>query len=335
LTPAPGQLDGLRVLDLGIWRPVPYAAQLLAELGAAVTKVEPPGGDPMRVFPSLYETLNGRKRIVELDLKSDAGRAEVAALMGANDVVMEGFRPGVATRLGVDGAQCRRLNRTVIHCSISGFGQLGPLADAPGHDLNYQAWAGALGGSDDVDQPRGLPVGDLAGGAFAAMAVCAAVARRGLVGSARYDGESIDVSMADVLLTWAGPETGGELTSGDQPGRNFPAYGRFTCADGAIALGIVTEDHFWRALCGALALTDLAALDAAGRAARGDEVRTRVATVIVGRRRDEVVRELLAVGVPVAPVLSRHEAVRHEHFLARGTVDGSGRLGHPVRFGGG
>jgi len=326
------QLAGVRVLDLGIWRPAPYATQLLAELGAQVTKVEPPGGDPMRAFSSLYVTLNGRKQVVELDLKSDAGRAALQPLLAAADVVVEGFRPGVAARLGAGPADVAAANPRAIHCSISGFGQDGPLAAVPGHDLNYQAWSGVLAARSPETNVPGIPVADLAGGSFAALAICAALARRGLVGVDRYRGERIDVSMADVLVSWAGPEVGGALAPRDEPGANFPAYGTFACADGSITLGIVTEDPFWRSLCRALDLRDVIDLDVTARAAGGPALRATVGAALATRSRGEVVAALLADGVPVAPLLTRAEAVAHPHFLARGTVV-DGQLTHPVHFG--
>lgn len=326
------QLEGVRVLDVGIWRPAPYAAQLLAELGAEVTKVEPPGGDPMRAFPALYAGLNGRKQVLELDLKTEAGQAELQPLLAATDVVVEGFRPGVAARLGVGPEEARAANHRVIHCSISGFGQDGPLAGATGHDLNYQAWSGVLAARAPETAVPGIPVADLAGGAFATMAICAALARRGLVGSDRYEGERIDVGMADVLVTWAGPEVGGDLADGEVPGRNFPGYGTFACTDGSVTLGIVTEDPFWRQLCTVLGLDDVAGLDAMARAADGLSLRARVAEALADRGRDEVVAALLPAGVPIAPVLSRRDAVGLEHFARRGTVR-DGAIGHPVRFG--
>jgi crotonobetainyl-CoA:carnitine CoA-transferase CaiB-like acyl-CoA transferase len=327
------QLEGVRVLDLGIWRPAPYAGQLLAELGAAVTKVEPPGGDPMRAFPALYATLNGRKAVVELDLKAPEGRRAIAPLLADADVVIEGFRPGVADRLGVGWADVHAANPRAISCSISGFGQSGPLVDVPGHDLNYQAWSGVLAARAPELQVAGTPIGDLAGGSFAAMAICAALARRGLVGIDRFEGERIDVSMADVLVSWAGPEVDGSFASRDEPGRAFPAYGTFACADGWLTLGIVTEDHFWRSLCGVLGLEPEAGLDGRARADAGGELRAVIAASLADRSRDDVVGALLAAGVPVAPVVSRGEAVAHEHFVGHGTVSATGEVGHPVRFG--
>ena len=139
-----GLLAGVRVLDLSIFRPGPYATQLLVEMGAEVVKVEPPGGDPMRAYPGLFAVLNAGKRSAAVDLKDAAGRAAVLALAAGADAVIEGFRPGVVAKLGVDDGAVRQVNPSVVYCSISGYGQTGSLVDVPGHDVNYQAWAGGL-----------------------------------------------------------------------------------------------------------------------------------------------------------------------------------------------
>jgi crotonobetainyl-CoA:carnitine CoA-transferase CaiB-like acyl-CoA transferase len=322
------------VLDLGIWRPAPFATQLLAEMGAAVTKVEPPGGDPMRVFPALYATLNGRKQVIEVDLKTTAGRESVRELAAVVDVAVEGFRPGVAERLGVGYDDLRDRNPALVYCSISGYGQNGPLASAAGHDLNYQAWSGVLAARGPDLAHAGIPVADLAGGAYASMAICAALVGRGRTGV----GEHVDVSMSDVLLSWAGPEIGGELASGDDPGSRFPGYGTFACADGPITIGIVSEDHFWVALCGVVGLDDLAGRTATERAADGVAIERRLRDRIAGWTRDDLLAALDVAGVPAAPVLTAAEAARSPHFLARGTSrlrpDGTVELHHPVHFGG-
>ena len=139
-----GVLAGVSVLDLSIWRPGPYATSLLCGLGADVLKVEPPGGDPMRQYAALFAEVNAGKRSVVLDLKDPADRARGLALATGADVVVEGFRPGVLGRLGLDEGAVRAVNPDVIYCSISGYGQTGPRALLPGHDANYQAWAGSL-----------------------------------------------------------------------------------------------------------------------------------------------------------------------------------------------
>lgn len=329
-------LEGIRVLDLGIWRPAPYAGQLLAELGATVTKVEPPGGDPMRAFPSLYAQLNQRKQVVELDLKTVAGRAELGELIARADVVLEGFRPGVAARLGAGPTEVAAANPRAILCSVSGFGQTGPLLAVPGHDLNYQAWTGALAPAgvpaEGELRPSALPLADLAGGTFAALAVSAALARRASADPASYRGEHLDVSMADVLASWAAPEPDGALVDTGEPGRAFPAYGTFRCSDGMVVLGVVTEDRFWTALCHELGLDELTGLDGAERAGRADELRARLVDALRTQERDQLVERLLAAGVPVSPVLSRPEAASLPHFVQRGVLAG-GEVRHPVRFG--
>ena len=139
-----GLLTGVRVLDFSIWRPGPYATQLLADLGADVLKVEPPGGDPMRAFPDLFASLNANKRSIVLDLKDDQDRARAHELVADADALVEGFRPGVMDRLGLGYEAVRERNPAIVYCSISGYGQTGPLAEVPGHDLNYQAFAGVL-----------------------------------------------------------------------------------------------------------------------------------------------------------------------------------------------
>ena len=116
-----GLLEGIRILDFGIWRPVPYTTQLLADLGADVLKVEPPGGDPMRGFAELYATISAHKRSIELDLKSPDDLARALALAADADVVTEGFRPGVAARLGIGPEQIRAVNPDVVYLSLSGI----------------------------------------------------------------------------------------------------------------------------------------------------------------------------------------------------------------------
>src|SRR5438309_7820328 len=190
-----GLLAGVRVLDLSIWRPGPYATQLLAELGADVVKVEPPGGDPMRAYPELFDSLSANKRSVVLDLKGEAGRRRALELAAEADVVVESFRPGVAARLGVGYDEVRAVNPTVVYCSVSGFGQHGRLARTPGPDLNYQAWAGPLPPDGGEPVVPAIPVADLAGGMAAALGVCAALVRRARSG----EGERVDAAIADVL----------------------------------------------------------------------------------------------------------------------------------------
>ncbi len=236
-------LAGVRVLDLSIWRPGPYATSLLCALGADVVKVEPPGGDPMRRYPGLFEEINAGKRSVVLDLKTPTDRDRAQALATETDVLVEGFRPGVVARLGLDEPGLRRVNAGLVYCSISGYGQEGDRALVPGHDVNYQAWSGALAPEGGPATMPPLPVADLAAGLSAAFGVCAALAGRTTSGR----GARLDISMTDVLSTWTGRS--GPTPAGTAP-TTVPGYGLFDTADGRqVSVGVVDEQHFWAALC--------------------------------------------------------------------------------------
>jgi crotonobetainyl-CoA:carnitine CoA-transferase CaiB-like acyl-CoA transferase len=329
-----GLLGGMRVLDFGQWRPAPYATQLLADLGAEVLKVEQPGGDPMRSFPEIFATVAGHKRSVVLDLKDPAGRARALELAARADVVVEGWRPGVAARLGVGPDDVRAVNPAVIYCSLSGFGATGPLHDAPGHDVNYQARAGALapdGGEPSPSPSPRVPFADLGGGLAAAFAICAAWIGRLQTG----EGDTIDVSMTDVLASWTGVVGGGPLEGVEEEVHGLPAYGAFAAADGWVVLGVITEQHFWDATCRALALDDLVGIGVPEQIKRSAEVRSRIAGALATLARDDAVARLLAAGAPISPVLSRAEMVADEHLRARGTVvegPSGPAFAHPVHF---
>jgi crotonobetainyl-CoA:carnitine CoA-transferase CaiB-like acyl-CoA transferase len=334
-------LDGMRVLDAGIWRPVPHATQMLADLGAEVCKLEPPGGDPMRAFPQLFRDIASHKRSVVVDLRSDAGRARALALAAEHDVFCEGWRPGVADRVGVGYDAIRAVNPTVIYCSISGYGQTGPLLAQPGHDLNYQALAGAVAARPGDDAPPSIPrvpIADLAAANVAALLICAAWAKRLQTG----EGERIDVSMADVIASWVGPHEGTAHRDAHEPVRGSPGYGVFETADAKyLTLAVISEDHFWAAVCDALEIEGLRDLTYAQRLAQVEACNAAVATAVARLERDTAIARLVDAGAPVAPVLTPSESGRHAQFRAREVFvdDGGatrtafpGRLTvHPIR----
>jgi crotonobetainyl-CoA:carnitine CoA-transferase CaiB-like acyl-CoA transferase len=290
------------VLDMSIWRPGPYAASLLCALGADVLKVEPPGGDPMRYYGGLFNGVNAGKRSIMLDLKDPIDRGRALELATQADVLLEGFRPGVMQRLGLDEPSVRAVNQSIVYCSISGYGQTGPLAELPGHDVNYQAWGGALSPEGKPGSVSPLPIADLASGMSAAFGICAALLGGG--------GAHLDVSMTDVMSTWTGDAI--VKSEGEVPG-----YGIFTTADGGqIALGVVNEQHFWKALCEALDLGDVADLDFATRSRQGAELQNTIANAIGSHTRDQLVARLLSANVPVSPVLDRSGMLANAPFPA-------------------
>jgi len=327
-----GLLSGIRVLDLGIWRPVPYATQLLSDLGADVLKVEPPGGDPMRVFPELFVSLNANKRSLVLDLHDDADRARGLELAADADVVIEGFRPGVVERLGMSYADVCKVNASIVYCSISGYGQNGPLATAPGHDLNYQAYAGVLAPRGGEPVECSAPIADLAAGAYAAMAICAA-----LLGRARNgEGEYIDLAMTDVLATWTGPFSNTAIGGTGPRLRRLPTYGSFKTADDQwVSFGVIAEDHFWGAICDAFGIEDrLRNLDMVGRVQNDEEILGIITSAVASRKRSELV-DLLGDSGALSPVLTREEMLAHPQFVQRNLVgieapDGVSLMGYPV-----
>jgi crotonobetainyl-CoA:carnitine CoA-transferase CaiB-like acyl-CoA transferase len=328
-----GLLDGLRVLDFSLWQPGQYATQLLADLGADVVKVEPPGGDRMRALPDRFRAFNGHKRSVLLDLQRDDDRTEARRLAAGVEVVVEGYRPGVADRLGVGYDDLRKVNRALVYCSISGYGRTGPMAATPGHDLNYQAYAGALAPRPG-ERPAwpGVLVADQGGGLAGAFSILAGVLRARGTG----EGEHIDLAMADVVASWVGAVRRPQDTGADDV-LELPGLGIFATADGRhLVLGAALEDHFWASLCRAVGLDDLAPLSLQERSARADELRAALAGALARYPCDDVIARLEAHDVPVAPVLSRAEMLAHPHFRSRGVVtrgtDGEVAIGHPVRY---
>ena len=286
-----GLLGGMRVLDLSVYRPMPHATQILADLGADVLKVEPPGGDPMRAYPEIFASVARGKRSVVLDLRSDGGRERAHELVAQADVVCESWRPGVAERLAMDYETVVALNPSVIYCSLSGFGQDGPLRDVPGHDLNFQAIAGVVAPRDGADPqvPR-LPVADLEGGTVCAVLICAAWARRISEGI----GERIDVAMADVVAWWVGPRSGTAHVGSDGRTYGSPGYGVFRTRDDTwIALGVLGEPRLWDAIAGRSTWTTSSALSFDERMTRADEVNATVAAAIGRLDRDDALARLL------------------------------------------
>jgi crotonobetainyl-CoA:carnitine CoA-transferase CaiB-like acyl-CoA transferase len=314
-----GLLDGMRVFDAGIWRPVPHATQLLADLGADVLKLEPPGGDPMRTFPDIFRDVASHKGSVMLDLRSDAGRARALELAARADVFCEGWRPGVADRLGVGYEHVKAVNPSIIYCSVSGYGQTGELTALPGHDVNYQALAGAIARANSTEHPAipRVPIADLAAATVAALAICAAWANRLRTG----EGERIDVAMADVVASWIGPRSGNAIEGRDEATRGSTGYGVFRCADGGwLALGVIAEDHFWRAVCEGLGIAELGALRYFDRLDRFEECQAAVVAACAALPRDVAIDRLTNAGAPVTPVLTPEEMGAHPHFRERGVI---------------
>ena len=256
---APTLLAGVRVVDLSQYIPGPFATRQLADLGADVIKVEPPGGDPMRRFmaaekdrPSpIYRHVNRGKRVCRLDLKQDRGRRLLAQLLRDADILLESYRPGVLARLGFDRDGLNEINPRLIHCALSGFGQTGPYAQRAGHDVNYCALAGQSIVSGTGERPViGFPpIADHASALQAAVAMLAALHGR----ERRGGGIFLDISITESILAWQYlPMLGDDERAASILNGGAACYNIYRCADGDfISIGAI-EPQFWQNFCAAL-----------------------------------------------------------------------------------
>jgi crotonobetainyl-CoA:carnitine CoA-transferase CaiB-like acyl-CoA transferase len=329
-------LDGIRILSLAQQLPGPYCSLLLSDLGAEVILIEQiPRGDPARMAKAIFEQVNRGKRSVALDLKSERGREAFYRLVRTADAILEGFRPGVAERLGVDYSALKTLRPDLIYCSISGYGQDGPDRLASGHDISYQARAGAVPIDNGVPQPASLPVADFSSGMFAALTVTAALLER-----ARGTGQGrlIDISMAESMLSWntvaiaAASEQRSD--SKKQPGRE-PAYGMFRTLDGWVTLSIAHEDHFWKPLCEALGRPDFAKLGGLERGQRSAELRSWISKSLAEESSGHWLSTLTERNVAIGRVNSPTQAMNDPVFTARGNFPRIGETTYvmpPMRF---
>lgn len=313
-------LEGLRVVSLALQYPGPFGTLLLADLGADVLVVERPGGgDPTRAFPAFHSALGRGKRSVALDLKQEAGRRALRSLLADADALLEGFRPGTMARLGFAPDDVTREYPALVYVSVSGFGQTGPNAARPGHDLTYQAEAGMLYEHlppAPPPPPPSLALGDLAAGMFVAQAVLAGIVQRGRTGRGCF----VDVAMTDCLTTLLAAHVGPVVNRTGQPGFPYePGYGVFVTADGAyLALGVAHEDHFWRALCDLTGMEADRELTSPQRFAAHERLQHALAAAIERRPLAEWERAFTTADVPFGTLRSLEDLPRTPQAVARG-----------------
>ena len=327
-----GPLQGLRVIELASIGPGPMCCMLLADLGADVVRVDrlEPSGLGVAMEPRHDVNARGR-RSVALDLKSAAGRAAVLRLLEGADVLVEGFRPGVAEKLGLGPADCQACNPRLVYGRMTGFGQTGPLAAAAGHDLNYIALSGvlhAIGPAGGRPVPPLNLVGDYGGGAlYLAFGVLAALYERQRSGQ----GQVVDAAMVDGAASlasifyglhaagnWSGPRGENLLDGG------APFYDSYATADGRHVSLAALEPKFFARLAAVLGLEPRFVQRQYDRRL-WPEMRAAIAAAVHRHTRDEWCARLEGSDACFAPVLSFDEAPSHRHARARDafvTVDG-------------
>lgn len=328
-----GPLRGVHVVEIEGLGPAPFAAMVLADLGAEVTRVVRPGkvvASPAiesRDELSAYDVLaRHRAARIAIDLKGPAGLAELLATLDEADVLIEGFRPGVAERLGFGPDVALGRNPRLVYGRMTGWGQDGPLAQEPGHDLTYLAVAGVLHHIGRAGQPPTPPLNLVAdfggGGMLLAMGICAALVERSTTGR----GQVVNAAMVDGAALLMGPIAGaaGSGFWSDERGTNLldsgaPFYDCYECSDGRYVAVAAIEARFYAALLEGLGLAGDPTVPDQNDQSSWPELKARFAEVFATATMAEWEARFEGRGACVAPVLTMAEARRHPHNVARGT----------------
>jgi crotonobetainyl-CoA:carnitine CoA-transferase CaiB-like acyl-CoA transferase len=337
-----GVLSSYRVIDFSRLAPGPMTTMVLGDLGADVIKVEEPGGGRRardeRVLQGQprddysaeewrwrsFNPLERNKRSIAVDLRSDSGRDLALRLLSTADVAVEGFRPGVMQRLGLDYQAVRRVNRKIVYCSITGYGQVGSRTPLVGHDLNYLAYAGALSLIGGTDGSPVVPINVIADYASGSLRAVSAILGALLSRERSGDGQWIDVAMADGVVGLLAVEVARYLSSGLVPkaGETYLTggtayYNVYETREHRWITIACNEPHFYRRLCEFLDLSDLADRQF-GDADEQRQAREILAERFRTRTLPEWCDALAAQQIPFAPVRRIDEVVNDECFRERG-----------------
>ncbi|MCW5653193.1 CaiB/BaiF CoA-transferase family protein [Hydrogenophaga sp.] len=334
-----GPLRGVRVVEMAGLAPGPYAAMMLADMGAQVLRIDRPDPAP-RAMPQRFYFTDRNRRSIAVDLKSADGVALVRRLLGQADALIEGFRPGVMERLGLGPDACLALNPRLVYGRMTGWGQDGPMAMAPGHDINYIALSGALEAIGEAGRPPVVPlnlVGDFGGGGmFLAFGIACAL----LEASRSGRGQVVDAAMVDgaasLMTYFFGYRAGGKWPGRGRSvtGGGSPFYAVYETRDGRYVTVGSAEPKFYAELLRQTGL-DQADLPDRNDPANWPLIRERLQAVFLTRTRDEWCAQLETSETCFAPVLDMAEAAAHPHNVARGTfieVDGMVQPAPAPRF---
>ena len=329
-------LTGMRVLDLTQLIPGPFCSMLLADLGADVIKIEPPGGEPHRLcgertdcvdHPS-FLTLNRNKRGMVIDLKLREGLEVFDALLDTADVVVENFRPGVSRALHVDYERLSTIRAGLIYGTVTGFGEGGPYSERPAFDLIAQAMSGLMSVTGEQGQDPvkvGVPITDLMAGVLCALGISSAHARR-LQGG---EGGRVTTSLFEAGVAFAVHESGDYWTTGRVPEplgsahRVVAPHQALRTRDGHVVIGAGLQKHFER-LCALLGRLDLLAdprfVEGSARLENKDALGVELESRLAEAPTAEWVERLLGAGVPAGPLLDYGQVLEDEHTHALGLV---------------
>ena len=325
-------LEGVRILDLARLGPGPHSSQILADFGADIIKLEPPSkGGKELVVP---DVIRRNTRSIRLNLKKPEGREVLEKLVASVDVVVEGFRPGVAARLGLDHGTLSKIKPDIICVSLSGFGQEGPYSQVVAHDLNYQGLTGILHMTGDVDGPPKIPgnaIADDAGGISAALSIVMALFHKERTGEGQY----VDLAMVDTLLNMMLLQLNDAVETGRSPRRGQTTlsgesayYNIYECKDGKYLSVGAFEPWFWANLCRLIGVGEFADHQYVkpGSPEAGAQIQ-KLRQVFRTRERDEWTEMLMFQDTCVTPVLSLDEVMADRNHRERGAILSGAELG--------
>lgn len=326
-------LTGIKVLDFTSAMAGPFATMLLADLGAEVIKIEPPTGDHARdwgppfytdKYSAYFASVNRGKKSVVINLRDPKGKEVIYKLVSKSRVVIESFRPGVTTRLGIDYESLSKINPNIIYCSISGFGQYGPYKDLPGYDLIALAMSGLMDLTGEPDRPPvkfGVPISDIITGMYAVIAIL----------SALYLGIGchIDLSLLDSSISILTHQAGYYFVTNEDPKRlgsahsSIAPYQAFKARDGYIVVA-VGNDSIWRDFCIAIGkpelINDERFYTNSERVRHREELVKILEELLSKEGVDYWVSKLRSAGIPVAPVYRVSQALKDPHVISRDMV---------------
>lgn len=325
----PPPLAGVRVVDFTELLPGPFLTQCMVDMGAHVIKVERPtvGDSARRLAPGLFRAVNRGKVVHRVDLKDASGVEAARDWVRSSDILVEGFRPGVMERIGLGYDVARSLKPSLVYVSLSGYGQRGPHAHEPGHDINYLARSGVLalsGGATVSAHSTGVPLADLCGSVYALSATLAALMQVRSGGT----GQHLDVSLTDCVAHWLNPRLGHFQSDGVrslalQKLDVFikPAYGVFETADHSSIAIAALEDAFWESLRAALSLPFPAGMSYADRVNHADGINEALSKRVRSLAPQEALRRLKELDVPASELVLPSDLLATPHAVARGLAD--------------
>lgn len=349
--------DGITVLDASTYVSASFGTLMLANQGAEVIKIEPPGdGDVSRTAgppfvngeSPYFLTVNYGKKSIQLDLKSDRGKEVLYNFVTDADAFVENFRPGTAERLGIDYETLSEHNEELIYCSVTAFGESGPWSHRPGYDLLMQGFSGIMSVTGEPDRPpvkTGIPLSDLTTGFWTGFGLAMALYKRLATGN----GEYIELSMYESMLPLLTKQAG-NVFAGENPRRMgsrdpvIAPYQIFEAKDGYVTVAVGSQ-KLWKSLCQTIDRGDLLEDDRfttnANRVNHMEALESELSETFRSRSVDEWVTELMDEhGIPVGPMYTINEALENEHVAARGVlidhdhpeVDGFPVVDHPLNY---